>query len=444
MEMSRQRIRTSVLENSTERCPECGGTGHVRSVSSVALQLLRGLEEALMKSGTHNLLARTRPDVAIYVLNHKRAHLRSLEERFHLTITVSADENVSSQAPFVVDRGEQVHTPEAARALAAQHPSVMDVEDDDIADIASVDDGDDDEDVLIADAGEESQVEGRVAARGHDDGDEETEEGGQDERGPRRKRRRRRGRRGTGERTEGTPDGENRTASEGSENDLTDNGAADDDAGRDTVSDDAEVHARSGEPAQEGEGGESGDANGRRRRRGRRGGRRGRRDRGDTPRQAGEAGENGQESIQENGYDNGSDNGTGHDNHHDHGDTGRADAGNAHNAAHVHHHGHDTVTPDIAAQTPTPPMMEPRAAAAAPTSGDTAQADPSAPRRRSTIREAAPVFGATTPQAQPDAGFIAPVPAQPSAPAPKDAPASENDATKPRKTGWWSRTFAGG
>ena len=41
MEMSRQRIRTSVLESSTETCPHCGGTGHVRSVSSVALQLLR-------------------------------------------------------------------------------------------------------------------------------------------------------------------------------------------------------------------------------------------------------------------------------------------------------------------------------------------------------------------------------------------------------------------
>ena len=41
MEMSRQRIRSSVLESSTDKCPHCGGTGHVRSVSSVALQLLR-------------------------------------------------------------------------------------------------------------------------------------------------------------------------------------------------------------------------------------------------------------------------------------------------------------------------------------------------------------------------------------------------------------------
>ena len=79
LEMSRQRIRASVLESSTEPCPQCGGSGHVRSVSSVALQLLRGIEEILMKGATHNLVVRTRTDVALYVLNHKRGHLRDLE-----------------------------------------------------------------------------------------------------------------------------------------------------------------------------------------------------------------------------------------------------------------------------------------------------------------------------------------------------------------------------
>src|SRR6202035_2083010 len=69
LEMSRQRIRTGVLEGSTEKCPQCGGTGHVRSVSSVALQLLRAIEEMLLKGATHNLIVRTRTDVALYVLN---------------------------------------------------------------------------------------------------------------------------------------------------------------------------------------------------------------------------------------------------------------------------------------------------------------------------------------------------------------------------------------
>ena len=120
MEMSRQRIRTSVLESSTEKCPHCGGTGHVRSVSSVALQLLRSIEEMLLKGATHNLIVRTRPEIALYVLNHKRAHLRGLEERFQITLTVNADEEVGGQIGFTIDRGEQVMTLEQAKALLAQ------------------------------------------------------------------------------------------------------------------------------------------------------------------------------------------------------------------------------------------------------------------------------------------------------------------------------------
>src|SRR5437763_8318996 len=86
LEMSRQRIRTGVLESSTEKCPYCGGTGHTRSVSSVTLQLLRTLEEMLIKGATHNLIVRTRSEIALYVLNHKRAHLRDLEQRFGISI----------------------------------------------------------------------------------------------------------------------------------------------------------------------------------------------------------------------------------------------------------------------------------------------------------------------------------------------------------------------
>ena len=111
LEMSRQRIRASVLESSTEPCPHCGGTGHVRSVSSVALQLLRGLEEILMKGATHNLVVRTRTDVALYVLNHKRGHLRDLENGFKVTLAVIADPSVSGAAGLY-------HRPRRAGAYA--------------------------------------------------------------------------------------------------------------------------------------------------------------------------------------------------------------------------------------------------------------------------------------------------------------------------------------
>src|ERR1700691_1125406 len=177
LEMSRQRIRTSVLESSTEKCPYCGGSGHVRSVSSLALQVLRALEEQLMKGATHNLIARTRRDVALYVLNHKRAHLRALEERFAIVITVNADDTLIAPQAFVIERGEQVHTLEAAKALAerAESQTVPLEEEDDLEQTDAVD-------------GEDAEGdEGPVAA--------EPAEGGRRRRG----RRRRRGARNGGE-----------------------------------------------------------------------------------------------------------------------------------------------------------------------------------------------------------------------------------------------------
>jgi ribonuclease E len=57
--------------------------------------------------------------VALYVLNHKRGHLRDLENSFKVTLAVIADPTVSAQQSFVIDRGEQVHTLEAAKALLA-------------------------------------------------------------------------------------------------------------------------------------------------------------------------------------------------------------------------------------------------------------------------------------------------------------------------------------
>jgi ribonuclease E len=192
LEMSRQRIRASVLESSTEPCPQCGGSGHVRSVSSVALQLLRGLEELLMKGATHNLVVRTRTDVALYVLNHKRAHLRDLENSFKVTLAVIADPAVSGQQSFIIDRGEQVHTLEAAKALLAAQLAALP---------AHVEEADEDEepfDIEVESEVETDETEGLTeeAAAG--------DESGEGDSGPRRKRRRRRRGR-SGEPREGGP-----------------------------------------------------------------------------------------------------------------------------------------------------------------------------------------------------------------------------------------------
>jgi ribonuclease E len=106
LEMSRQRIRTGVLEGSTVICPHCGGSGTVRSTSSVALHVLRLLEDALIKSASHNITLRTRSEVALYILNQKRANLRDLEQRFGVSITITADDTLTGTAYHAMERGE--------------------------------------------------------------------------------------------------------------------------------------------------------------------------------------------------------------------------------------------------------------------------------------------------------------------------------------------------
>jgi len=83
MEMSRQRIRTGVLEGSTVTCPHCAGAGMVRATPSVALHVLRHVEDMLLKSASHHITVRARADIALYLLNQKRMHVRSLIMIFH-------------------------------------------------------------------------------------------------------------------------------------------------------------------------------------------------------------------------------------------------------------------------------------------------------------------------------------------------------------------------
>ena len=246
LEMSRQRIRTSVLESSTEKCPVCGGSGHVRSVSSVALQLLRAVEEMLIKGATHNLIVRTRAEVALYVLNHKRAHLRDLEERFRITITVSADPAVTGQQSYVIDRGEQVHSPEAARNLAARQPQLPPVEEVEEEQFAEAD----------ADESATEEMEGETRVESLE------REGG-------RRRRRRRGRGGRGR------GGEPREVQQFTQETVAEHAVAHED--HDAGSTEEDGFGQSQARQEGGAFGESEHREGRRRRRrGRRGGRRNR------------------------------------------------------------------------------------------------------------------------------------------------------------------------
>lgn len=395
LEMSRQRIRASVLESSTDPCPHCGGTGHVRSVSSVALQLLRGLEEILMKGATHNLVVRTRTDVALYVLNHKRGHLRDLENGFKVTLSVIADPSVSGPQAYLIDRGEQVHTLEAAKALlvaqaaASPPPLAEEAYDDEEFDPETESEVETEETEGLA----EEQVAGDAAAE-------------QD--GQRRKRRRRR--RGRG----GPRDGE-----------LRDDGAP--------TPPEAAVATGEGEddaePEQEGEEGEEQAARGeqqgsgdRRRRRGRRGGRR---------RRGGEEGLAGSigDELGTNQPSEAADAVADFD-----GFGGEA----APSIAQAEHSAEPQVSqpePRAELQTEAPAQPEPVAAEEEP-------ADDKAARRRSTVREKVSFLSSSPSEpATPVAQAAEPVTAPEAEPAPEAA--SETPAA-PRRAGWWSRRFGGG
>jgi ribonuclease E len=436
MEMSRQRIRTSVLESSTEKCPHCGGTGHVRSVASVALQVLRTIEETLLRGATHNLVVRTRSDIAIYVLNHKRAHLRELEERFRITITITADATMGGQTPFVIERGEQIHTVEQARAIAAALPALappIEPEEEPLGadEEAEEDEFEEEETSEGEESGDAFEAEGRDAgdreagdreAGEHEAGERETGEAGETADGVRRRRRRRRrGRRG--EPREGAgPEATSGHASAPEKHAFAD----DDEAGGS-----AEPHA--GEPREsQPHGNGSGDptADGelrRRRRRGRRGGRRNRRDREGEERIAPDMAGSGEHGATEHGS----------------GEHGAMEAPSA-------------IEPELAnavADFGGPPVgrdrVESAPAAPSPREPEFARGGQPAsepPRRRSTVREPVPF---PIEDEAPQYPSPAPAPsASQSVTRPADAPEtpdqSQDDDGKPRRTGWWGKRLLGG
>ncbi|WP_273754198.1 Rne/Rng family ribonuclease [Bartonella sp. MM73XJBT.G] len=104
LEMSRQRIRISVLESTTHPCPHCAGTGSIRSESSIALHVMRSIEEYLLHNSQYNIIVRTPVATALYVLNHKRNILVNLETRFKLNISIEADDSIGTQH-LVISKG---------------------------------------------------------------------------------------------------------------------------------------------------------------------------------------------------------------------------------------------------------------------------------------------------------------------------------------------------
>ena len=112
MEMSRQRMRTGVLEGSTSQCPHCQGTGMIRSTESVALAVLRGLEDHLVKDPRSSVNVMTTAVVALYILNNNRAFIIDIERRYGIVVAVQASDRMQG-ANFAIERS-------AAQAAAPQ------------------------------------------------------------------------------------------------------------------------------------------------------------------------------------------------------------------------------------------------------------------------------------------------------------------------------------
>ncbi len=88
LEMSRQRIRSSIDDANYHTCPRCEGTGHIRSIVSNSLNLLRLIEEEALKENTESLQVFLPVDSAAYLLNEKRRELSQLESRLATRVTV--------------------------------------------------------------------------------------------------------------------------------------------------------------------------------------------------------------------------------------------------------------------------------------------------------------------------------------------------------------------
>ncbi|WP_019626170.1 Rne/Rng family ribonuclease [Thioalkalivibrio sp. ALJT] len=88
LEMSRQRLRSSLGESSQITCPRCQGHGQVRSVESLALSILRLIEEEAMKDRTGLVLAQVPVDVGTFLLNEKRESITDIEDRHKVDISI--------------------------------------------------------------------------------------------------------------------------------------------------------------------------------------------------------------------------------------------------------------------------------------------------------------------------------------------------------------------
>jgi ribonuclease E len=189
MEMSRQRLRTGVLEASTRPCPHCDGSGLMRTASSAGLSALRMLEDEAARGRGSRIILRAGREAAVYVLNRKRNEIGEIEARYGVIVEVLIDDSFEGAKMTV----EALGPPPLQRP---RFDPIIEPEVDEVDDLVDEDE-DEEEEEEREEPSEEAEQVGEQPRR--ERGGREESEG---ERDRNRKRRRRRGRRG-GKRREG-------------------------------------------------------------------------------------------------------------------------------------------------------------------------------------------------------------------------------------------------
>ena len=151
LEMSRQRLRPGMLESTTQPCPHCHGTGLIRSDDSLALQVLRAIEEEGTRKRSREVLVKCPVAVANYLMNAKREHVAMIEARYGMSVRIEADPTLVSP-DFSIEKFKT-----ATRVVPEVQSPVVSVSASLMAEIDEEDEVEEIEEAEVADAPEASE-----------------------------------------------------------------------------------------------------------------------------------------------------------------------------------------------------------------------------------------------------------------------------------------------
>jgi ribonuclease E len=191
LEMSRQRLRPGMLESTTQPCAHCHGTGLIRSDDSMALQILRALEEEGTRKRSKEVLLKAPIGIVNFLINHKREHIALIEARYAMSVRIEADPSLISP-DYSIEKFKTALRVVPDTPVVSGHAGLMGAPVDEDEDL--LDDLVEDEDEAEAEEAVETPKEPR-----REGGRDGNREGGAEGDGKKKRRRRRRRRGGKGE-----------------------------------------------------------------------------------------------------------------------------------------------------------------------------------------------------------------------------------------------------